>query len=1020
MALTTRLVLTAANDAQAAGYEAQLRAREQAGQLPGDVTWQVVTDPGGRRVGSGGSTLVVLEEVARDLARQSPKAKSMKDLLRGHRIVVIHSGGDARRLCSYAAQGKVFTPLPCETADQHPATLFDLILASLLVTPAPKEGHLLIAAGDVLLTFDAGEVDFTRPGVTGVAYPGTMDRASKHGVYITDRDGHVVDFLQKPSEDEASAAGAIDAVGRILVDTGLVSVDPATCADWLKMGGVTLKSGKVTASKTGLIGRIRSGDAPALDLYEQWLMALSPKLDRDAYLEAMASAKTANQLDPAARKQLETVHDGLSGTPFTVNVLPYCDFFHVGSSRELLTNLTGLSRTAKQYGFANRHRTALADGVQLNDAFVFNTVIDSPKASLGSGVLLEAVHATEPMTLPGPNVVVGWPGGTKRAVELPSGWGMVCLPIQGGTWATVLFGLDDDFKTSFGAGGTFGNEPMAAALSRMGLEPTAVFGRDFAERTLWDAKLWTVGKLDQAWDRARWMTSPGASPPRGFAGAKRLSLAELIPQVDHDRLISHRREIQRLGELHHLGERLLRDANLYSGAVVESLRSADEAMTVLEQLAAIIEQEADPRVHARMLKLAEQVVEAYPDAGASLPKALGDDPSRGAYEAVARSVEMAVDLPEAVEPAAILHDQVVWVTTPVRLDFAGGWSDTPPICAELGGSVVNAAITLNGQYPVQVMAKLTERPAIVLNSIDLGERLELTETPQILDYTDLADWAALPKAALVLAGLCPRNPRASLKNRLKEFGGGLDLTFFSAVPKGSGLGTSSILGSAVLACLGRVAGKRIPNETLIERTSLLEQIMTSGGGWQDQVGGITPGVKLIRTRPGADQTPSLHWTGLGHGSATPWSDSLLLYFTGQKRLARNILQNVVGRYLARDPDALETIELLKDGAEQMKRDLDVGDFDAFGRGVDEYWQLKKRFDPGATNPKIEAIIKPLEDLLIGKLLPGAGGGGFVFMVAKDDQAAARIRKRLLNHPPNPLARFFEFDIDRVGLSVTVL
>jgi fucokinase len=84
-------------------------------------------------------------------------------------------------------------------------------------------------------------------------------------------------------------------------------------------------------------------------------------------------------------------------------------------------------------------------------------------------------------------------------------------------------------------------------------------------------------------------------------------------------------------------------------------------------------------------------------------------------------------------------------------------------------------------------------------------------------------------------------------------------------------------------------------------TSILEQRMCTGGGWQDQVGGIMPGVKLIRTQPGADQTVSLRWSVFNLADDSDLKQRCLLYFTGQKRMARNILQNVVGNYLARTP-----------------------------------------------------------------------------------------------------------------------
>ena len=121
------------------------------------------------------------------------------------------------------------------------------------------------------------------------------------------------------------------------------------------------------------------------------------------------------------------------------------------------------------------------------------------------------------------------------------------------------------------------------------------------------------------------------------------------------------------------------------------------------------------------------------------------------------------------------------------------------------------------------------------------------------------EWSSLPKACLCLAGLAGEAPSGDLRPLLQRFGGGVDLTIFSALPKGSGLGASSILGATVLACLARMTGETLSPEELIARTSLLEQRMTTSGGWQDQVGGVFPGVKLIRTEPGREQIPAIFW-----------------------------------------------------------------------------------------------------------------------------------------------------------------
>ena len=54
---------------------------------------------------------------------------------------------------------------------------------------------------------------------------------------------------------------------------------------------------------------------------------------------------------------------------------------------------------------------------------------------------------------------------------------------------------------------------------------------------------------------------------------------------------------------------------------------------------------------------------------------------------------------------SVYADQIVWGRSPVRIDLAGGWTDTPPYSLMEGGNVVNLAIELNGQPPLQVYVK---------------------------------------------------------------------------------------------------------------------------------------------------------------------------------------------------------------------------------------------------------------------------------------------------------------------------
>ena len=200
---------------------------------------------------------------------------------------------------------------------------------------------------------------------------------------------------------------------------------------------------------------------------------------------------------------------------------------------------------------------------------------------------------------------------------------------------------------------------------------------------------------------------------------------------------------------------------------------------------------------------------------------------------------------------SVYQDQIVWGRSPVRIDLAGGWTDTPPYCLMEGGSVVNIAIELNGQPPLQTYIKPCRDLHIVLRSIDLGA-IEVIDTyDQLAEYNKVGSPFSIPKAALALAGFLPgfsQQHYATLQEQLQAFGAGIELTLLSAIPAGSGLGTSSILASTVLGAINDFCSLAWDKNEIGRRTLVLEQLLTTGGGWQDQFGGVLGGVKLLQTQ----------------------------------------------------------------------------------------------------------------------------------------------------------------------------
>ena len=172
----------------------------------------------------------------------------------------------------------------------------------------------------------------------------------------------------------------------------------------------------------------------------------------------------------------------------------------------------------------------------------------------------------------------------------------------------------------------------------------------------------------------------------------------------------------------------------------------------------------------------------------------------------------------------------------------------------------------------------------------------------------------------------------SLEQQLREFGGGIELSLLSAVPKGSGLGTSSILAATVLAALGDLCGLDWDRNVLFTRTLALEQMLTTGGGWQDQAGAIFRGIKLIETAPGLAQKPAIRWLPHHLFDHEYANRSILLYYTGLTRLAKNILAEIVRGIFLNSPTHLGIIADIGANADLASAAIQKCDYDhAAGR-----------------------------------------------------------------------------------------
>ena len=1080
-------VITAANNYQAKGYQQQLRWRKDRGVLPENTEFWVFADPQGKRIGSGGSTIYVLYKLLEQFCHtdKSEKYQSPYEPFKGKRILILHSGGDSRRLPAYSAVGKIFIPLPTSFSTDGFVTLFDLLLNNLMQLPCLSDGQVIVASGDVLLSFDSSKIVFNDSGVTGLAYPGTVEVASNHGVYIApgnQSEGNirkVADFLQKPTYDELNRCNGLDTANRAFIDTGIMNFSLDTIKVLMEASRISLEDGKVVTEKGGLCRDLINGNVQ-LDIYKEIPFAMLGKTlstDSDSGPISDSAERRLNGLCCEQSKSnplnpLQKSADSLKEIPFSVYLLPYCEFFHIGTSKQLLQNFHTVNYTASVYDFQNFSKSKVVDKSGLDNAFVYNSLINTASIKSSGPSFIEGCNFEGEILLEGENILTGIPKGAGN-IKLQEGICLTCIPVYNplnplkksvdSGWASIIYGIEDDFKkVAEDDTATFLNDTFLSWMEEKGISPTNLW-EDNEPHELWNARLFSFStdpaesmrislslQVEHAasllrQDEEAFQPRVAGSQESGldrWRESPRMSLREILASVDYERFLDNYSNLCQKVNLESLETLLTPKSNLSSEEILSWCVEADDYTTAVKNTLALIEQSEDILFQARLYKLLSNILRKASDFGfrisdfgikksiiphsvhASLSESLEYVAFALVREAIGKGLTLEHNQPRPLgrgrQKIQLRSDEVVWVCAPARLDFAGGWSDTPPYCLEHGGSVLNAAVKLNGQYPIQVIGKLHPEPFIKINSIDLGERVIISETSEMLSYQDPANWAALPKAAFVVTGIIPEYTKLNLQDILKELGGGIDLTLFSAVPSGSGLGTSSILGSAIIACLSRILGQELTQEDLFNRTLYMEQLMTTGGGWQDQIGGVVGGVKHIQTEPGLFQVPRISWTDLKVRPNMDLSERFLLYYTGYRRMAKNILRNIVGKYLDRNPITLKTISQLREKSFEMKEELDHRNIDSFGKKIAEVWELNKTLDPGTSNEEIEAILSKISHLIHGTKLLGAGGGGFFFMVTKGISETRKVKQIVTDEPPNERARFFDFDVDREGLKVSVL
>lgn len=952
------VILTASNEDQAKAFEEQIGFRLEQGLLPKQTTYAVLPDPEGKRVGSGGATFNVMKYIR----EQSGSGDCFKD----KRILVIHSGGDSKRVPQYSACGKLFSPVPRELPDGRRSTLFDEFIIGMSGMPSRFREGMLILSGDVLLLFNPLQIDFQFNGAAAISIKEHVETGKNHGVFLGDESGYVRQFLHKMSVEKLNRVGAVNAHGNVDIDTGAIMLDHRLLN---ALFGLISTDGEIDPVKFEKF----VNEKARISFYGDFLYPLASESTLEQYLKEKPEGSYCSELEECRKILWDTL------SPFSLRLLCLspAQFIHFGTTRELLHLVTEGVDDYEFLGWKSQVFGVEGNGgnCAYSNSYIQEGAVVSQRSYIEDSYLYGNTHISEGCVISGV---------TLKEKNVPAGVTLHGLKLRNGKFVVRAYGTLDNPKGYFDDNAPVLNTTMKELPELLGLSLEELWGEE--EPYLWFAKLYPVcDTIEDAVTESLKLVEVLAGREKvsdRYKNSCRMSLYESFNEADTTQMLAWQENLEKKIRvsrfLKAIDERkeIAEAARAFGGKGV-----GEKHLKELGEIARDAEFGRKMRIYYYLSRMTDGHISE------DLETACFQYICKELYDSVVADID-------CEEEYYIANDEVT-IELPVRVNFGGGWSDTPPYCNEHGGTVLNAAISLNGKLPIVAEVKRISKPAVVLASTDLGAEADFTDMRELQNCHDPFDTFALHKAALIACGIIPRDGKYTLEQLLKKIGGGLYLsTAVRGIPKGSGLGTSSILAAACVKGIFEFIGKDISENELYSRVLCMEQIMSTGGGWQDQVGGLTPGVKLVHTVPGIRQNIQVDHIVIPEEARRELSERFALIYTGQRRLARNLLREVVGGYIGSRKNSLEVLYEIQKTAILMKFELEKGNIDAFARLLDEHWELSKRLDSGCTNTCIDQIFLSVEDMLDAKMICGAGGGGFLQVILKKGYTKNDLRERI--------------------------
>ncbi len=940
------IVITASNESQAAAYRHQLQLRKKQNRLPCATEFLVVPDKDNCRVGSAGSTLTVIRLLKEKYGDFS-----------GKKFLVIHAGGNSSRTPQYSALGKLFSPIP-SSFDGISATIFDMFLVTMASMPGRISGGTVLLSGDVSLLFNPLMCDFGISKAAVISFKEDVQTAQNHGVFLKSESGNVRRFLHKQSVEKLNVNGAVDKRNKCDIDTGVLWLSPEILD---RLFGLVDTDDKYESMVNNKV---------RLSLYGDIAYCLAEESNLDDYYEEAPEGEYCDELK-AAREKLWNVIGSYSMKLLTISP---ARFIHFGSIPEIMKLMTDTVSEYKHIGWSGKVNSSISNpGVA-----GYNSVL-SDKASVGENTYLEVSYVHRKAEI-GSNCYISFID--IHDEKIPDDTFIHGLKLKNGKFVCRIMSVK--------------NNPKENTLFEVDLEDFAEknnisfceLWKDTEQHSLWNAMLYpecnTIEESVVAALNVYDIFVNGNGDKNLWLSQNRKSFCSGLDEADPVAIIDWNKRMADLVYINDIKRSI-------KNRIPVDRSSSEFSRKALSTIQKRWLQNELKTIDRNDIKGFGYAVRLYYRLGILFDnKAYIDKSFKLIADTVLNSSRKDILFNDKCR---IVKDSTV-VKLPLRVNWGGGWTDTCPYCIENGGTVLNAAINLKGKPPVEIKLEKIPEKKIVFNSHDLDEYKEIQSVEELQMTGDPFDPFALQKACLISCGVIPRKG-GDLDEILQRFGGGFELhTNVTDVPKGSGLGTSSILSAASVKAVFDFMGIEHDDNKVYSTVLVMEQLMSTGGGWQDQVGGATPGIKFITSEPGIKQTIKVEHICLSEETKKELDERFAIIYTGQRRLARNILRNVVGAYIGDNEECIKAHAEIKKIAILMKYALEHGDINEFARLLDGHWEYSKMIDAESTNTLIEQIIMSINDLIDAKMICGAGGGGFLQVILKKGVSKQDVQNRL--------------------------